>query len=657
VKETMPSSQTHREALRALLRRVDEVRGLSSLPPLVTAGHVDDTELLLAAAGELVDELERSHRRLIETNVQLVSLREVANSMVSSLEGEETTRAVTHYLLRAFAFGEVFLCLANREQRVLEGTWSRRGANGISTHSIRLPLVSEDGVVNRVVWGNRTVTIRDPRRNPPFHLDDGHALAEILPGLSTYTVVPLQRGRRPDTPDATTDACPASCPLQGRGPSDAIPDPDARPGWAEARDAKRQRCLDCSRFPVLGVVGVGRSGPGPGLNPAEVTLLESVALSVAPVLENARLYVDLRRSERFLDHVLNSMSSGLAVVGLDGRILIFNRAAEELTGHQAGYAVGEPLTLVFAEDSEEKILSTLRSGREWFRHDTVVRRPDGAQVPVSLNTSLLRDERRNVYGAIATFNDLSRLKRMEEEIRQLDRLAALGRFTSSVAHEIRNPLTGIAAGVEYLKKSFPEGSKEDVNVEFIQNEIARLDRIVGDLFTVTHPKRLSPRRSDLQEVVERSLQSVQAILHEKNLRVEWVLPEKVPVVMIDPDQMQQVFINLIKNAAEASLAGGRIRLRFWLGSAEPDGERAAEGTPSLCLAIEDEGPGIPTEYRQSLFEPFFTTKPGGTGLGLYVSHDIVKRHGGALRARSESGRGASFVVELPLEPLSGGRHA
>src|SRR5262245_46016436 len=160
----MPSSQTHRAALRALLRRVDEVRGLSCRSSRVTAGHADDTELLLAAAGQLVDELERSHRRLIETNVQLVSLREVANSMVSSLEGEETTRAVTHYLLRAFAFGEVFLCLANREQRVLEGTWSRRGPNGLSTHSLRLPLVSEGGVVNRVVWGNRTDTIRHPPR-------------------------------------------------------------------------------------------------------------------------------------------------------------------------------------------------------------------------------------------------------------------------------------------------------------------------------------------------------------------------------------------------------------------------------------------------------------------------------------------------------------
>src|SRR6185295_7374455 len=119
----MQSSQSHREALRALLRRVDEVRGLSSLPPLVTAGHVDDTELLLAAAGELVDELEKSHRRLIETNVQLVSLREVASGLVSALDAGETTRTVARYLARAFGFEHAFLLLVNRENGLLEGTW------------------------------------------------------------------------------------------------------------------------------------------------------------------------------------------------------------------------------------------------------------------------------------------------------------------------------------------------------------------------------------------------------------------------------------------------------------------------------------------------------------------------------------------------------
>jgi two-component system NtrC family sensor kinase len=128
------------------------------------------------------------------------------------------------------------------------------------------------------------------------------------------------------------------------------------------------------------------------------------------------------------------------------------------------------------------------------------------------------------------------------------------------------------------------------------------------------------------------------------------------VARFDPDQMQQVCLNLLKNAAEASPVGGRLRLRLWTGPGEADAPHAGPGATVLCLAVEDEGPGIPAEDRGRLFEPFFTTKPGGTGLGLYVCHDIVKRHGGQLRARPQPERGACFIVELPLEEApQGGR--
>jgi PAS domain S-box-containing protein len=650
----MLQKNRNREAVQELLRRVDEVRGLSSLPPAPPA-RGDEADLLLATASELVDELERSHRRLIETNVQLVSLREVANSMVSSLDGEEATRTVTGYLLRAFAFSEVFLGLANCEDGAIEGTWSRSAGDGTASYSLRVPMVGDPGVVNRVVWWNRTYTIRDPRRNPPFTVRDGHPLAEVVDGLSSYTAVPLQKSRGSSGGEDGLDACSSACPYHSNAAPEIYPGPTAAAGWAEARDARRRRCLDCNRFPILGVVGVGRSGSGPGLSPSEVTLLESVALSVAPVLENARLYHDLRKSERFLDHIMNSMAAGIVAVGQDGRILTFNRAAEEITGHQAGYVVGETLAAVFPDEAERRIVETLAGGREHLPHETVIHRPDGAAVPISLATSLLRDERRMVYGAIATFSDLTRVKRMEEQIRQLDRLAVLGRFTTSVAHEIRNPLAGIAAGVEYLGKSFPGPAREREHLEFIQNEIARLDRIVGDLFTVTHPKKLLPRRADLAETLEKSLHSLQAQIEAKHLTVEWSLPPRPTTAAFDPDQMQQVCINLVKNAAEASPEGGRIRLRLWTGPAEAESLGAASGSLMLCLAVEDEGPGIPPEHLGRLFEPFFTTKHGGTGLGLYVSHDIVKRHGGSLRARAESASGASFIVELPLTAQEGGR--
>jgi two-component system nitrogen regulation sensor histidine kinase GlnL len=268
---------------------------------------------------------------------------------------------------------------------------------------------------------------------------------------------------------------------------------------------------------------------------------------------------------------------------------------------------------------------------------------------VSLTTSLLRDERRSVYGTIATFVDLRPLKAAEERARALDRLAALGRFTSSVAHEIRNPLTGIAAGVQYLAPALGTDEPRRESLEFVLREIRRLDGIVQDLFDVTHPRQLLPRAAPLEATLRRALQSLEAVFQEHHVTVTVeVAPHTAPVPH-DADQIQQVFNNLLKNAAEASPPGAALEI-----SIGPGGRGlAGHPGPTVIARVRDRGPGIPQENLHTLFEPFFTTKPGGTGLGLYISHDIVERHAGALTVQSEEGCGATFCVELPLETNGG----
>ena len=282
-----------------------------------------------------------------------------------------------------------------------------------------------------------------------------------------------------------------------------------------------------------------------------------------------------------------------------------------------------------------------------------MRAKDGAPVPVSLTTSLLRNERRNVYGAIATFVDLTPLRRAEEHARRQDRLAALGRFTSSVAHEIRNPLTGIGAGVQYLSRSIPEDDPQREHLTFILSEIKRLDRIVQDLFDITHPRGLQLRVAPLEDAARRAVQSLEGCLTERQVEVTIDVTPMTPPAAHDSDQIQQVFINLIKNAAEASAPGSRVRVT--VGPQPPRGRRNASASgPGVVARIQDTGVGISPENLKTVFEPFFTTKPGGTGLGLYICHDIVKRHGGALTIQSEVGRGTTFSIELPLD-VNGGQ--
>jgi PAS domain S-box-containing protein len=661
VPATRPEStldEKQREALHRLLRRVDEVRGLEALPAVPAGSDAGDTEVLLRTAEGLVDELEKARRRLVETNVQLVSLREVAHSMVSSSEAEEATQTVTVYLHKAFGFEDVFLGLIHRDEGVLEGTWTRKAGTSHASLPFRVPLLAAgEGVATKSVWQHRPFTIHDARLHPPFAAGADSTLSDVLELVDGYTVVPLQRSRTLLAPAGTSGVCDRGCPFSAAGHGTWYPPPQANGSWQEDRDRARRRCLDCAQFPVLGVLGVGcrRSAD---LASVETALLESIALSVAPVVENARLYHELRRSERFRDHVLNSMSNPLAVVNLDGRVLTFNRAAVELVGLPEDDARNRDLDHVFGPEAARLLRQTLRSGKEHQRIETVLPRGTNAgalspTVQVALTTSLLRNERRAVYGVIAAFIDLSRVKVMEERIRQLDRLAALGRFTSSVAHEIRNPLAGIAAGAQYLKKSIPPGHADHENFKFILSEIARLDRIVSDLFHITHPQSLQVADSALPEIADRALLSLRPLVKDRKVTVKWDVPFGVPHVRVDPDQMQQVFINLIKNAIEASPPKSTILLRFMKKLAEPDAFPHPPGTVLLVSSVVDDGAGIAAADLERIFDPFFTTKKGGTGLGLYITHDIVKRHGGALRVTSEPGRGTTFTMELPVEPLAG----
>jgi signal transduction histidine kinase len=264
---------------------------------------------------------------------------------------------------------------------------------------------------------------------------------------------------------------------------------------------------------------------------------------------------------------------------------------------------------------------------------------------VRLTTSRLRDEHDHAYGALATFLDLTPLRAAEERARQMDQLAALGRFTSSVAHEIRNPLTGIGMGVGRLARALADRPAEVENLDFVRNEIKRLDRIVQQLFDVTHPRKLDLTPRPLEDTVRRAERSLEGLFVERGVRVACDVEPGLPAAPHDADQMQQVFINLLKNAAEASPQGASVRVRL---------ARGRSGG-ALLASVSDDGAGIDAQTRQTLFEPFFTTKPKGTGLGLYVTHEIVKRHGGTLAVQSEPGRGATFTLELPLDPHGGVR--
>jgi signal transduction histidine kinase len=250
---------------------------------------------------------------------------------------------------------------------------------------------------------------------------------------------------------------------------------------------------------------------------------------------------------------------------------------------------------------------------------------------------------------LALFFDLSRRKEVEAEVRRAERLAALGRLSAGVAHEIRNPLAGIRTTAELLKTRLPDGDERVRFTEVILEETHRLDRIVGSLLQFAKPAEPKLEPIDLGALLDRAVQLASGKASEHRVSIRRSSPRSGPIPLADRDQILQVLLNLILNAIEATPAGGEVRV----GATGPAGRAG-----TVTIRVEDGGDGVPASIRERIFDPFFTTKPGGTGLGLSISEHIVRRHGGTIRMEKPAGAAhatiVSFAGRTPAPSARGG---
>jgi PAS domain S-box-containing protein len=390
-------------------------------------------------------------------------------------------------------------------------------------------------------------------------------------------------------------------------------------------------CGSCEFRHVVGLIGVEGRG-----RPERRAALDAIVPSLGAILVNLALKEALDFEARFRDGVIDNLPLSIVAVDARGLVLTWNRAAETLLGISGEEARGKPITRVATDRTwRDALIRSLEQGVVEIAAEHRIQRADGSTVPAELSTGPLRDSEGRIRGAVATLVDVSSLRSMEERIRQLDRLAALGRFASSVAHELRNPLTGIATGVQYLSRGFPEGDDRHESVAFILREVVRLNQIVQDLFTASRPRDLRLEPVSIRDVAERALRGLNPTPQDAGVTIVLEGADDWPGIVADADQLLQVFLNLIQNAVQATEAGGRIVVR-----AKPDG-------PGVAIEVEDTGAGIRPEDLQRVFDPFFTTRARGTGLGLFVTHSIVQRHRGSIEALSELGKGTLFRVRLP----------
>ncbi|MFQ5671194.1 MAG: sensor histidine kinase [Acidobacteriota bacterium] len=230
------------------------------------------------------------------------------------------------------------------------------------------------------------------------------------------------------------------------------------------------------------------------------------------------------------------------------------------------------------------------------------------------------------------------LQETVETLRQADRLATLGTLAAGLAHEVRNPLAAMSGAVEILGKEFPAEHPQHEFMEILEQEIGRLNQVVGKYLDYARPQALEPRPLDVQESVRSAVALLQRSADRSAVRFQCHLPAGLPPALADPVQLHQALVNLLLNGIQAMPSGGLLEVN--LGMA-PNG---------IQVEVRDHGDGLPGGARERLFEPFFSTKPGGTGLGLAVASQIASSHGGSLTAEDVREGGALFRLVLPAAP-------
>jgi two-component system, sporulation sensor kinase E len=264
-------------------------------------------------------------------------------------------------------------------------------------------------------------------------------------------------------------------------------------------------------------------------------------------------------------------------------------------------------------------------------------RKDGSHFYARLEFFALRADSDLLDGYLVLVRDDTEQKKIREQLREKEHLATIGTATAMLAHEIRNPLNGMSTSVQLLEKSLQNDfTKEMVfgTVQDLKNEIARLQALLGDFHVISHPQQVNVRRVDLAEIIRGLVSLVLPQSLKEKIAIIEQLDANLPAIWADPDKLKQVFLNLIKNAFEAMPHGGTLTVKTYACAAD------------VCVELTDTGVGIADGL--DVFDLFRSTKTHGTGLGLPIARQIVLAHNGSIDYTSESGKGTTFRVILPL---------
>jgi PAS domain S-box-containing protein len=338
-----------------------------------------------------------------------------------------------------------------------------------------------------------------------------------------------------------------------------------------------------------------------------------------------------------MNSVMAGLEDGLLLFTRDARAVMVSPAAEKFLGAPASHFLGRRVTDIFPVG--HPLYAALHLDGEALQEvaaETEVETQDGRKrVSVSVQEIQGAGER---MGALVTLRDLDSIESINTQLQVSERLAAVGRITAGVAHEVKNPLNSMRLWLENLKESLPsdtDGAAQQA-VHVLDTEIDRLDAVVKRFLDFSRPMDVRLEPTQLSDLLKEVLEIARPQMQKSNVEVAQLIPIGVPDVFVDRALLKQAVLNLVLNAVEAMPHGGQLQLTL-----NRRGDMAE-------ITVGDTGKGIPLENRQKIFQLFFTTRPGGSGIGLASTFRIVQLHNGSIDFTSEVGRGTTFRIELPL---------
>ena len=369
------------------------------------------------------------------------------------------------------------------------------------------------------------------------------------------------------------------------------------------------------------------------------------------ITERKRMEREIRETNEFLSKMIESSANCVVATDMRGNILIFNKGAEELLGYKAEEVVCKMnIRNIYPPGVAKEVMEKMRSpdyggvGR-LKSFPMVHKNRRGETIDGSLSASIIYDDKGMEIATVGIFTDLRPRLKMEEQLRetqqqllQSEKLAAMGRLTSQVAHELNNPIYGIMNTLELLKTEIPPDSKRRRILDMSLSETQRLSEMLRNMLSFSKPQEEERREIEINRLIEDILIFLEKQLRESNIKIKTKLNKRIPAVTASPNQIRQVILNIAANAKDAMPKGGTLTL-----------ETLSKGDGRVIIKIKDTGVGIPEGISDKIFDAFFTTKQKvkGVGLGLSVCYGIIKDHGGDIRVKSKTGGGSTFSIILP----------